>query len=97
LWAREAEELFTLLREMDLEDGEELVDMIVRHRWCEADEDTRAVVLHEINWAIAAVRERYGMPPFDDSLPWSGEQPTLFEIIRRHLFDDATAATSSSS
>jgi hypothetical protein len=101
VWAKEADELFDFVRELDLEDGEELVDMIRRHRWCEADEGTRAIILHEINWVIAAVRERYGMPPFDDSLPsFSDEQPdeppTLFETIRRHLFDDAPAATSSS-
>jgi hypothetical protein len=51
--------------------------------WRGVDVSTRFVILHEINTAIAELREREGKPSFGDSLP--GEAPTLFETIREML------------
>jgi hypothetical protein len=34
------------------------------------------------------VRERHGLPPFDDALPWSDEPLTAFQIIREALNHD---------
>ena len=43
----------------------------------------RLIALGMIGTAIARLRIRNGLPPFDDSLP--GEPPTVFEIIRTEL------------
>ena len=43
----------------------------------------RAMALGMIGTAIARLRIRNGLPPFDDSLP--DELPTVFEIIRAEL------------
>jgi len=43
----------------------------------------RSIALGMIGTAIARLRIRNGLPPFDDSLP--GELPTVFEIIRAEL------------
>jgi hypothetical protein len=41
---------------------------------------TRLVVVHELNTAITAIREKHGPPPIDDGLP--GEPDTPFRTIR---------------
>jgi hypothetical protein len=45
---------------------------------------TRLVMLHEIGRAIAALRERNGLAPFNDALP--GEREHVFSVIKQHLF-----------
>jgi hypothetical protein len=54
------------------------------------DYPTRLVMLHEINRAISALRERNGLPPFDDGLPgerehvFASSSNTCFPRKRRH-------------
>jgi hypothetical protein len=55
------------------------------------DPSARAVALHQIALAITALRERKGLPPFSDSIPWTDETPTAFEVIREILRDSARA------
>jgi hypothetical protein len=50
----------------------------------DVDYPTRLVMLHEINRAIAAVRERGGLAPYSDPLP--GEPENLSRLIKQHLF-----------
>ena len=35
--------------------------------WGSIDYDTRLIALHELQSAITKLRERHGLPPFDDS------------------------------
>jgi hypothetical protein len=51
--------------------------------WASVDANTKFVLLHEINQAITRLREKSGLPPFDDPLP--GERDTGFLIIRALL------------
>jgi hypothetical protein len=46
-----------------------LIDFIRTQNWHVIDAETKLVVLHEINGAIAKLRIRDGMSPFDDGLP----------------------------
>ena len=62
-----------------------LLDFMHAQNWCGVDANTRFVVLHELNFAIANLREREGRPPFDDALPFTDESPTVFEIARTLL------------
>jgi len=48
--------------------------------WSAVDCPTRLVVLHETNTAIAKLREKSGLAPFDDGVP--GERDNAFRIIR---------------
>jgi hypothetical protein len=45
--------------------------------------DTRLTVLHHINDRITRMRERHGLPPFDDPLP--GQPDNVFWIVRSIL------------
>ena len=51
--------------------------------WRPVNANTKFTILHELNGAIAALRESENRVPFNDSLP--GEEPTLFQIIREML------------
>lgn len=48
--------------------------------WTTINFDTRLVVVHELNTAITAIREKHGPPPIDDGLP--GEPDTPYRAIR---------------
>jgi|SRR5215831_10243927 len=72
------ERLMAQLKE--LRTARELVNFISAQDWSVVDDDTRAIVLHQINRAITVLRERQGLPPIDDALP--GEPLTAFQIIR---------------
>jgi hypothetical protein len=52
--------------------------------WRLVDADTKFTILHELNSAIAELREKEGKPPWDDALP--GEPDTLFQISKEMLF-----------
>jgi hypothetical protein len=73
--------LIEFLGAMRLDAGPELIKRV--GPWVDADADTRFLVLSLIGGAIAALRERSGLAPFDDALP--GEPPTAFEIVRELL------------
>jgi hypothetical protein len=53
----------------NLKSARELINAVATEDWSTVDADTRLVVLHELNTAIAALREKSGMPPIDDPLP----------------------------
>ena len=55
------------------------------------DADTRLIVLHELNVAICALREKHGQEPIDDPLP--GEPDNAFRIIK-NLFKVSASAES---
>jgi len=77
-----AQELMDFMQGMTLGDGEELLDRVRAGPWRVADEDTRFIVLSLIDSGLVRLREKNGLPPFDDSIPWLGEELTVFEIIR---------------
>jgi hypothetical protein len=72
----------TLLDRLELESAAALVACVQHTDWSTISYDVRLTVLHQINAAIVKLRERHGLAPFDDSLPWSDERPTAFEVIR---------------
>jgi hypothetical protein len=74
--------LAAFLERMTLEQGSELIELVAAGPWRSADRDAKYQVLRLIDWTIAHLRECSGLPPFNDSLPFSDEPPTAFEIIR---------------
>jgi hypothetical protein len=64
----------------DLRSARELVTAMAAEDWSVVDADTRLVVLHQINVAIAALREKQGLEPIDDPVP--GEPDNAFRIIK---------------
>jgi hypothetical protein len=79
----EAGKLVAFLESMTLDDGADLVDMVVAGSLNSADADTRFTVLQIIDNAIVRLREREGFPPIDDALP--NEPDTTFQVIREVL------------
>ena len=80
-----AQALIGFMKTMSLNDGAMLIDLVVAGPWRRADADTRFVVLQLIDAALARLRERNGLPPFNDALPFSDEPDTAFQIIRQEL------------
>jgi hypothetical protein len=80
-----ARELREFLGRMKIGDGPALVAAIEAGSWRDANADTRFEVLAMIDRAIARLREKSGLPPFDDALPFGDEPATAFQIIREHL------------
>ena len=76
-----ARELLEFLQAMSLDDGPQLVEFVRAGDWHYADADTRFEILSLINTAITALRERQGLPPFDDGIP-PDDEPTAFLAIR---------------
>lgn len=63
----------------NLKSARELVNAMAAEDWSVVDADTRLIVLHEINVAIAKLRSKSGLEPIDDPLP---DQPdNAFRII----------------
>jgi hypothetical protein len=76
-------DLRRLLRHQTLDNSELLLRFSRYHlRQLKSFHD-RSIALGMIGTAIARLRVRNGLPPFDDSLP--DELPTVFEIIRAEL------------
>jgi hypothetical protein len=75
-------QLLDVLSSLTLRSGVELVTFIGSQDWSDIDFDTKFTCLHEIDTCITALREKAGMPPFDDGFP--PERTTGFLIIR-HL------------
>jgi len=61
--------------------------------WTAIDYDTRLTVLHWINVAIAAYREKRGVEPIDDNLP--GQPDTPYRTIKAILFAASPPARAS--
>lgn len=80
---REVRALLQLLDNLTASSAGALVSYVLKARWLvEADYHTRLGVLSIVGAAIVRFRVRSGLPPFDDSLPFSNEPPTAFEQIR---------------
>jgi hypothetical protein len=81
------EQLRQFLDRMTPDDGAELIALVRRQGWHRAADDTRYLVLRVINNSILLVREKHGLPPFDDAL--DDEAPTLSQIVKQTLYSDA--------
>jgi hypothetical protein len=77
--------LARFLADMTLQDGRALIELVERGGWHKADRDTRYQVLSLIDARIVYLREAEGWAPFSDAMPFSREEPTVFEIIRSKL------------
>lgn len=71
------------LRQMAIDDGDALIDLVKRSKLPRADVHTRYAALRLVTDGLARLRVQNGLAPFDDSLP--DEPPTVFEIIRAEL------------
>jgi hypothetical protein len=81
----EAKELADFLETTTLESGQNILSFIARGPWHDADGDTRFLVLGLVSSRIMMLRTQEGLSPFNDSIPFSDEPPTCFEIIRAML------------
>jgi hypothetical protein len=79
--------LAAFLKKMTLDDVNSyvLVDLVDAGPWRRADEITRYLVLSLIEARIIYLRETEGWCPINDAIPFSRDEPTLFEIIRKRL------------
>jgi len=84
-WGEAARELADFLDRMTIEDAPALLTLVERSALRKADNDARFLALELVAHRIMYVREQLGLAPMDDSLPFSGEPPTCFEIIREML------------
>ena len=69
----------------DLSSAAELIEFVKRGPWRQTDADTRFLIASLIDIAIIEVREKRGLPPFDDAMPFGDEPLTAFEQIREIL------------
>jgi hypothetical protein len=84
-WREPALTVAKFLERMTLEDGAALEQLVEHGPWRDTDADTRFLILGMISARIVFLREREGWLPFDDSMPFSDEEPTVFEIIKELL------------
>jgi len=68
---------------LELGSAPALLKLIRAYDWNAIDINVLLELLHWINLAVAKLRERNGLPPFDDALP--GERLTLFQIAKELL------------
>jgi hypothetical protein len=80
-----AQELGLFLEGMTIKDASALIELVSRGPWGTADDDTRFLVLGMISHAIIYLREREGLSPFDDPIPWSDDEPDVFMILKELL------------
>jgi hypothetical protein len=80
-----ARRLLAFLQSMTLQDGAALLAHVRLDDWLEADRDARADALSIISARIVHLRERAGLPPFDDPLP--GDRDNVFLTLRKMLGD----------
>lgn len=80
-----AAELADFIERMEFRNGEQLITKVQTGPWVSADTDSRHEILRLISHGIIYRRELEGLPPFDDSMPFSGEEPTVFERCREIL------------
>jgi hypothetical protein len=75
--------LLGFLSTMTLADGAALIAHVQDEGWLDCDCEARADALSIIGTRITHLRERAGLPPFDDPLP--GERDNVFLTIRKLL------------
>jgi hypothetical protein len=73
------EQVFEILRTMDLRDTR-ILNLARATNWGTIDQQTKYVLIHEIDRRIITLREQAGLLPFSDALPH--ERPRGFLIIR---------------
>lgn len=83
--AEAAQALIAFLNAMTITQAAGLLALVEHGPWRGADPDARYQVLRLIDASIAHLRERAGLASFNDSLPWTDEPPTAFEILRGWL------------
>jgi hypothetical protein len=72
------------MRVMKLTDGDRFLDFIHHSTWLEKEpKDVRRQILHIIGRTIYRMREREGLPPFDDAI--FDEELTVFDRIKELL------------
>lgn len=84
-YGEQMEILYDITRRMTIDDGDKLIDVLRALQLSGADEDTRYVALALIGASCIRVRIQNGFAPMDDSLPFSDEEPTVFEVCRAEL------------
>jgi hypothetical protein len=78
-----ARELMATLEHMP--PAPQLIEMLRHGPWRTADADTRFLVLSLVDGAIVHLREKRGLPPFDDALP--DERPNVF-LLLQEMFNE---------
>ena len=73
-------ELVRLLDNLKHVQPAQLIGLARTINWAMIDYDTKLTVVHELNTAITAFREKHGLEPIDDPLP--GQPDSLFRTIR---------------
>jgi hypothetical protein len=72
--------------ELTPDNSDEFAAYIDKAAWLhDAEYGIRRLALSFIANRLKRIREEHGLAPFDDSLPFSDEEPTLFETIRTQL------------
>jgi hypothetical protein len=80
------EQLVEILGKLELSDGKHLIDFVHSQSWCGVDPDTRFVCLHAIDGAIIQLREKAGLPVFDDPV---GDAPAnVFQTVKHLMVCD---------
>jgi hypothetical protein len=83
-------EAFEILRTMkDLRDVR-LLEFVRAQDWAAVDENVRAILLHEIDRRVTALREAAGLLPFDDTLPH--QRTNGFLLIRERMMEATPGA-----
>src|SRR5262245_41829085 len=76
-------ELFRMFANLRNVQPSQLIGYTRAINWLEIDYLTRLTVIHELNTAITAFREKRGLEPIDDNLP--GDPDTPFRTIKMIL------------
>jgi len=77
-------ELFRMFENLKRVQPVQLIGFVRSIDWSTIDYQTKLTVVHEINEAITAYREKRGLDPIDDGLP--GELDTPYRTIKQILF-----------
>jgi hypothetical protein len=77
-------ELFRMFKNLEHLQPAQLIGFTQSIDWTTINYDTKLVVIHEINNAITAFREKQGLELIDDNLP--GEPETPFRQIKAIMF-----------
>jgi hypothetical protein len=78
-----ARALIAFLETMTLDQSSELIEFVRAAGWQHTDLDVKFEILSMVNTALTVLRERAGLPEFDDGTGISrDEEPTAFIVIR---------------
>jgi hypothetical protein len=78
--------LLDVLRTLTPKDSKALVEFVGSQDWTAVDPDTRQIALFAIDGCILKLRQKAGLPEFDDTIPGSGKPENVFQIIKAMLF-----------